>query len=798
MLKNYFKIAWRNLAKHKFYSVINIAGLTIGIACCLLIGLYLSHELSYDRFHKNAERIFRVTTEYTVNGQKSFDGTTGSMTGPRLASAFPQIESYVRLRNFDPYSVQYQEKVFVEDRFFFGDSSFFKIFSFPLIEGDPQTALDAPGKIIITRSIEKKYFGNEPALGKTLRVGGTSNYIVTGVTQDPPSNSQIKFSLIASYSSLPNANRPNWWIHIYTTFFLLRNNKDAPALEKSIADYMKNQKDVGQTGNDYLVFHLEPMTRVHLYSTLPGLEPNGNITYIYILAAVALLILCIACVNYTNLATAQAAHRIPEIGIRKVLGSMKWQLFWQFIGESLLINFFAFLFAIILAVITIPSFNLLIESPLHADSLLDPFGVMLMLLLYLLISFASGAYPAFILSRLKLIKVLKTGFSFSGNSGILRKLLITFQFIVSVFLIIATIIILQQLSYIQHKDLGFDQDHVLVLPVDGLVRSNYRSIKEAINSVPNVQSVSCGAEETTNINWDDEINTTADASAPFLFASASPTDIDFVKTMGLHIRSGTDFTLSDWEQLSLPGDKWRTTYMLNESAVKAMGWTPESAIGKTIYRSGQRGAIKAVLKDFHFAPLHEPIRPLVIFLDSQYYHIYQMFVRISGRDMPSTLKEIGNVWKDRVPHRPFQYHFLDENYNRLYHTERQTGKIFSSFSALAIVLACLGLFALAAYITIQRAKEIGIRKVLGASTIEVVRLITVEFVKLVLIASLVAFPLAWLFMHRWLQQFAYRIEINWLVFFAAGFVTAFIALISISFQAIRAAMANPVKSLRTE
>ena len=798
MISNYLKIAWRNLTKNKLYSLINIGGLTIGIASCLLIGLYLSHELSYDRFHKNADRIFRVTTEYTVNGQKSFDGTTGSMTGPRLASVFPQVESYVRIRNFDPYSVQYQGKVFVEDRFYFADSSFFKIFSFPLLEGDPQTALNAPDKIVITRSIEKKYFGNGQALGKVLRVGGTTNYVITGVTEDPPSNSQIRYSLIASYASLSTANRPNWWIHIYTTYFLLRDNKDASAMEKNISSYMKNQKDVGQTGNDYLIFHLEPITKVHLYSALDGLEPNGNITYIYILAAVALLILCIASVNYTNLSTAQATHRIPEIGIRKVLGSMKWQLFWQFIGESLLINFFAFLLAILLAIITLPFFDLLVERTLHADSLLNPFAIGSMLLMYLLISSASGAYPAFILSRLRLIKVLKTGFSFSGNSGMVRKSLITFQFIVSVFLIISTVVILQQLSYIQHKDLGFNQDHVLVLPVDALVRAKYQSIKEAINTIPNVQSVSCGAEETDNIRWDDEINTTADASAPFIFTSASPTDIDFVKTMGMHIRAGTDFTLSDWKQLSLTGDSWRTTYMLNESAVKALGWAPESAIGRTIYRSGQRGIVKAVLKDFHFAPLHEPIGPLVIFLDSQYNHIYQIFVRISGREIPSTLKAIGTVWKERVPHRPFQFHFLDENYNRLYHTEQQTAKIFSSFSILAIVLACLGLFALAAYSTIQRAKEIGIRKVLGASVVELMQLIVVDFVRLVFLASLIAFPLAWIFTNRWLQQFAYRINISWLVFFAAGLVTALVALISISFQALRAAMSNPVKSLRTE
>jgi len=800
MLKMYLKIAWRNLAKNKLYSLVNIGGLTIGIASCILIGLYVSNELSYDRFHKNAGRIVRVTTEYTVNGSKTRVGTTASMPGPRLAAAFPQIESYVRIRNFDPYVVRYGEKAFVEPRFYYADSTLFKIFSFPLTEGDSSTALNAPGKIVISQSMERKYFGSAHALGKLLLVGGTKSYIVSGVAKDAPLNSQIKFNFIASYASLPNANTPSWNVEIYNTYFLLHNPQDRPGLEENIIRYMKAQKDLGVTGNDYLIYHLEPLTRVHLYSSLSGLEPNGNITYIYILVAVALLILGIACVNYTNLATAQSVTRTSEIGIRKVLGSAKWQLFMQFIGESLLLNLVAFVFAVVLAIFVLPLFNALVERPLDPTLLLTPAAIGLMILLFALISFASGAYPSFILSNIKLIKVLKSGFSFPAKGGSLRKSLIVFQFIVSVFLIISTTIIFQQLSYIQHKKLGYDKDHLVVLPVDGIMRANFQPIKDALERVPGVTAVSCGANEITHITWDDEVTTSPGAAATPLYINASPTDIDFVQTTGVELVAGSNYSLSDWQQMTAagPGNDPHTAYLLNESAAKALGWTPEQAIGKTLYRSGSKGIVKAVVKDFHFAPLHEPIKPLVIFLDSGYTHIYQCYAKVSGQNIPATLQALNDTWRRYVPHRPFEYHFLDDNYNVLYHNEQQTARIFSTFSTLAIFLACLGLFALAGYITVQRAKEIGIRKVLGAEVMQIVMLISKDFIRLVAVASLIAFPVAWMAMNSWLQSFAYRININWWVFLGAGVATTAIALLTIGFQAMRAANMNPIKSLKAE
>jgi putative ABC transport system permease protein len=674
------------------------------------------------------------------------------------------------------------------------------MFSFPLVEGDSSKALTAPNKIVISQSMEKKYFGNSRALGKMFLIGGTQNYIVSGVAKDAPLNSQIKFDFLASFASLPEAINPSWNVEIYTTYFLLHNAQDRPALEKNIDNYIPTQKDIGLTGNDYLRYHLEPLAGVHLYSSLAGLEPGGNIVYIYILIAVALLILCIACVNYTNLATAQSVSRTSEIGIRKVLGSEKWQLFLQFIGESLLLNFIALVLAGILAIFVLPLFQQLVDRPLDPTLLLNPAAIGLTLLFFALISFASGAYPSFILSNIKLIKVLKSGFSFSAGGGGLRKSLIVFQFAVSVFLIVATTIIFRQLSYIQNKQLGYDKDHLVVLPVDGIIRSNYQPLKDALERVPGVASVSSGYQEMTNITWGDAIRTSSATSAAPLFVTVTPADIDFVRTTGLHLVAGSDYNLSDWKQLDSANKSpdRHTAYMLNESAVKALGLTADQAIGKTFYLNFNKGVVKAVVKDFHYAPLQEQIKPLVIFLDSGYKHIYQCYVKISGRNIPSTLQSLNDTWDKYVHHRPFQFHFLDDNYNTLYHNERQTAKIFSTFSMLAILLACLGLFALAGYITVQRAKEIGIRKVLGAEVTQIVFLVSKDFVRLVAIGALIAFPVAWLSMNKWLQTFAYRINIEWWVFLAAGFATGIIALLTISFQAVRAANMNPVKSLKTE
>jgi len=546
MFRNYLKIAFRNLAKNKLYSFVNLAGLTCGITCCILIGMYIFHELTYDRFQKNANRIVRITTEYSIGGTVVKTPGTPTKAGPLFTRTFPQVETYVRMsESTDPIVVRFGNKTFNEKRFLFVDSTFFKVFSFKLIEGNPEDVLSGPNKIVITEAMKQKYFGNEEAIGKTFTIF-SQNFKITGVAENTPTNSQIKFDFL-TYS-----NQGEEWIHLSNfTYLLLRDKTNIPALEKNIISFMKVQTDVpnNQTGN-YFIFHLEPLTRVHLYasqeglsSTVVGLDPDGNIVYIYVLSLIAILILCIACVNYTNLAIAQSSGRSAEIGVRKVMGARYWQLFSQFIGESWLMSMIALTLAIIAAIMLLPVFNEVAGKQLTADMLLNPISLFVLILSGLLIGLAAGVYPAIVLSGFKLIKILKAGFSFTKTGGNFRKSLIVFQFMISVFLIVSTIIISQQIAYMQHKDLGYDKDHVLVLPA---VHQNFEDLKSAIERIPNVKKMSAAYEAPSVVHWDDNVTT---GSGQNLAIRAMPVDRDIVQTLGLQIIAGTDYTLTDFKAM---------------------------------------------------------------------------------------------------------------------------------------------------------------------------------------------------------------------------------------------------------
>jgi putative ABC transport system permease protein len=725
--------------------------------------------------------------------------TTGTKVGPQFKRSFPSVAAFARTFRY-PRVISYGDKVFDEKNFLYADSSYFNLFSFKLIKGNPSTVLSAPLQLVITESMAKKYFDEEDPVGKTLLVANSDHYLVTGVVQDAPSNSQMHFDFIASFTSLDESKSEDWWTANDVTYLLLNNADQIPRLEEQISSYMKTKevrKEARVEGTDYLTYHLEPLVKVHLYSSLDGFEPNGNITYIYILGAIALLILFIACVNYTNLATAQSAGRSGEISIRKVLGARPWELFLQHLGESVLLTFIALLLAIWISTELLPLFNHLTDKSLPASVLFHPLPLLSLLVLGLVVGLLAGSYPAFILSNAKLAGILKSGFSFSAAGGGLRKSLIVMQFVISVFLIISTIIILQQLSFIQHKKLGFDKDHLVVLPVDYQMHRDYDEIKKTISLNPHVLAVAGSNQNPTFVQWGDGIQVDKGSEKKSLPISCIPADLDFVKTLGMQIVAGSDFSAADMHLLDTSDNNkhFRYTFILNESAIKAIGWKPEEAIGRTIEK-GLPGNVKAVVKDFHFSSLHQPIGPLMIFLDTQYTS--QLFVKITGQDVNGTLGYLEKVWKERVPYRPFEYHFLDEDYNALYKVENRTSQLFSFFAGTAILLACMGLFALAAFTTAQRTKEIGIRKVLGASLFSVAGLLSIDFLKLVCIASLIAFPLAWWAMYQWLQDFAYRINISWLVFLSAGLAALFIALITVSFQAVRASMANPVDSLRSE
>ncbi len=796
MLKNYFKIALRRLQKSKLFTLINLVGLTAGLVSCLLISLFVINELSYDRFNEKADRIMRMTMQYGDGGSQKV-ALTGTKAGPQLLRTFPQVQDYVRLMNSEAI-VKDSKQVFHEKNFLFADASIFNIFTFKLIRGNPKTALNATNQVVITAKTAKKYFDDIDPIGKTLRVGSDKDYTITGVVADAPENSQVKYNFIASFASLQAAKTEEWWTANYTTYLLLKNKDELKSFQQQLNAYMLGiSKNELKLESNPLLYNLEPLLSVHLYSQLDGLEPSGSITTVYILGIIALLILLIACINYTNLATVQSSARSAEIGIRKVLGAEKSQLFKQFIGESFLLTLLSLVIALIIAVILLPYFNQLTGKALSFSLMMKPIPLLTVIILFIVIAFASGAYPAFILSNTGIVHILKSGLGLSSSGGIFRKSLIVFQFAVSVFLIIATIIILQQLNYIQSKDLGYDKEHILVLPITQQVRQNYETIKTEISKLPEVNSVSGANATPTFVRWGDGLNAETSHGKVSLDITALPSDLDFIKTMGMKIIAGTDFTRADLN-LADTTNKYKNfkyAFILNETAVKAFGWTPEQAIGKRVEKNFP-GVIKAVVKDFHFSSFHQPIGSLMLFLDRDYTNDF--FVRVSGKNLPSTIQSLQNLWKERVPTMPFEYRFLDDDYNSLYISEQRSAKVFSTFSILAILLACLGLFGLVAFTTMQRTKEIGIRKVLGAGVSGIVALIAKDFLKLTLIAVLVASPLAWYFMHKWLQSFAYRIDIKWWVFATAGGLAVLIALITISFQSIKAALANPVKSLRSE
>lgn len=795
MIRNYLKLAFRHLIRKKTFSFINIFGLTLGLISCILIGLFISDEWSFDNFHTNGARIARVTMEFSRGSSVSRFATTGTRVGPRFKQVFPAVADYTRTY-VGRTIVSNGETHFEEKKFMYADSAFFRIFSFHFIQGDP-SALDGKDNMIITTSAAQKYFGTDNPIGKILRVQDEKNYRVAAVVADPPGNSQLQFDFVTSFDNIGVVDQ--WWTANWITWLLVKDPQGIAPLEQQINTYMKTpaiRQEAGLEGNDYLIYHLEPLSRVHLYSTLQGFTPNGSITTIYVLTIIALLILAIACFNYTNLAIAQSASRMGEIGIRKVLGAFKSQLFTQFTGESLLITFIALSLSILISIQLLPAFNMLTGKQLVAADLLQARPLAIILATGLIIGLLAGAYPALVLSNTRLIHILRSGFRITGGQGGLRRSLIVVQFTISLFFIITTVVILQQMNYIRHKDLGFDRDHVLVLPIDYHILNRYEPLRTAIRQLPGTINVSGSYNLPVSATWGDVLSVNNGHEEVRFTINAIPADLDFIPTMNMQVLAGRDFTLSD---LAATTSKDSTiphnSYILNETAVKKIGWTPQEAIGKIITK-GEPGVITAVVRDFHFASMHQPIGPLMIFLDTTF--VRNILVRVSGAQLPAQLDRLQATWRQFVPDRPFDYHFLDEDYNRLYQTEERTAQLFTLFSALAILLALLGLFGLAAISTVQRTKEIGIRKVLGADLLNISLLLARNFLWLVSIAFCIATPLAWLAAAKWLNGFSYRIPLPIWAFPVAGAAVLLVAFATVSFHAVKAGRMNPAESLHSE
>ena len=799
MFRNFIKLTVRQLIRQKGFTFINILGLTVGLSSCILIGLFIADELSYDNFQANGNRIVRLVMEYGAPGRSSTVASTGTKPGPQFKRSFPEVREFVRFAKYTR-AVGARDKNFKESEFIYADTPFLSVFSFPLLAGDPRT-LANPQHLFISRRAALKYFGSTDVVGKTLRIDYAKDYTIGGVLRDAPGNSQIQFDFVANFAELPQAAHEDWFNANWFTYLLLNREESRPGLEGQINGYTQTpavKQEAELKGNEHLSYHLEPLRRVHLYSPYEGLEPNGTVTTIYILVAIGLLILVVACFNYTNLTIAQSANRTGEIGIRKVLGAARGQLFTQFAGESLLLTLVSLVFALALSIGLLSSFNQLTGKHLLTNDILQAGTLIPIFFAALVIGFLAGAYPALLLSGTKLITILRSGFRLAGRNTGLRQTLIVAQFVISLFLIISTVVILQQMRYIRNKDLGYDRDHVLVIPFSWRDMAQYNAVKTAMGVLPGVRQITGSSSVPTSVGWTDMLSAD-NGNGPIRFpVNCIPSDLNFVRTMDMKFIAGSDLTMADLPVNRPRDDKGNTTlsFIINETAAKKIGWTPQQAIGRSIVRYEQSGVVRGVVKDFHFASMHRAIGPILVYADTS--EIQCLLLRLGGATLPSVIDRLQTTWKQYIPVRPFEYHFLDEDFNKLYLAEQRTATIFTLFSTLAILLACLGLFGLAAISTVQRTKEIGIRKVLGADLFNICLLISRSFLRMVLLAIVIASPLAWLATDKWLQGFAYRIPVHAWVFPLAGIGVITLAFGTVSYHALRAAAMNPAKSLKTE
>lgn len=805
MFKNYLTVAWRNLQKRKAYAFINISGLAVGIACAFLILAYVHHELSYDQFHEKKDRLYRASMKGNFGGRDFETTSTPTALMPTLKREFPEVEEGVRVFNsgsFGPTIVKYEDKLFDESRFFFADSTFFEVFSFPLLSGDPKTALNQPNSVVLTVSTALKYFEYGEAVGKVIRANDSKDYVVTGIMDDLPDNSHIKFDFLASFSSLGASKEEIWWSANYLTYFTLRKDNSIASMQEKMPDLMK--KYVGDdlpSKNDYVSYSFMPVTDIHLRAnTQNELEPGGSISYVYVLSFVAFLIVAIACINYMNLATAKATERGKEVGVRKVMGAFRGQIFNQFMSEAFLITLLAILLAVVLITFALPYFNILTGKNLNLVTLLrEPTVIGILFTIAGLVSLLSGSYPALALSGFKPISVLNGKSQNSKASAILRKGLVVFQFGVSIFLIFGTLVVYKQLAYIKTKELGFDKAQILALPVDDKIVKDISVFKSEFLKNDQIEAVSISTNKPTYIRGGYSFTLEGGSEDNQVFTTAATVDKDYVKTLGLQIIEGSDLSEADEIAAKVKneeGSSVQNSFLLNESAVKQTGLSPEEIVGKKMNFNGRLGQVKAVVKDFHFASLYQPIGPLVLFIENE--QTSYILVRVNPQGIESTLSDMEEKWATLAPHRPFSYEFLDQEFESVYQSEEKMGHIFNLFSVMAIFIACLGLFGLSSYTAMHRAKEIGIRKVLGASATSMVLMLSKDYAKLILVSMLLVVPFAYWAMNHWLEDFAFRIEIDWAIPALAVAITLLTSLLTISFESFKAANANPVNSLKSE
>jgi putative ABC transport system permease protein len=813
MIKNYFKIALRNLWKNKGYSTINIFGLALGLATCLLITLYIADELSYDRFYKNADRIYRINSDVQFGAGKLHMTQTSDMMGQALKKDYPQVESYARIYTNNGSRLIKKGNEFIDEpKVANADSSFFEVFALPVIDGDTKRALDEPNTVVVTESAAKKYFGAANVVGKTVDIKNgerIESYKITAVIKDFQHNSHFNFQFLFS---MKNADYEwgQYTSHNFHTYLLLKPGTDYKIFQKNFYTYIdkyvlpyvqrfmkiSSMDEFRKSGNT-LEYSLFPLTKIHLYSDYSyELSPSGNIQYVYIFAAVALFILLLACINFMNLSTARSASRGKEVGIRKVLGTERKTLVAQFLVESTVTACISLIIAIGIAYLVLPLFNTVAAKSLSIGYLANMKILPFLLLLPLLVGVLAGSYPAFFLSNFKPIVVLKGNANTGFKKSNLRNVLVVFQFTTSIMLMIATIIVYRQLHFIQTAKIGFNKEQVLVIDGTYALDKNEEVFKNEVLGIKGVSSGTISGFLPVSNSYRSDNTFSKEAvmgTDNSIDMQVWRIDYDYLQTMGMDIVKGRNFSKGFGTDTS--------ALLISETTAGLLGYS--DPVGKTIYQPSNMPGdnsmvpvqIIGVVKDFHFESLRQEIGPLCMRLRN---NSGSASFKIATTNASDLIKNIESKWKTLAPALPFSYRFLSDSFDEMYRSEQRAGTVAMVFAVLAVLIACLGLFGLVTFMAEQRTKEIGVRRVLGASVSNVVTLLSKDFLLLVVIACVFAFPVAWWAMHKWLQDFAYRIHIGWWVFAAAGIAAVFIALLTVSSQSIKAALANPVKSLRNE
>ncbi|HVS94641.1 MAG TPA: ABC transporter permease [Mucilaginibacter sp.] len=811
MFRNYVRSAWRNITRHKFISFINIFGLTVGLTCVLLIITYIVNELSYDKYNANADRIYRVTRIfYSKNGEENLHlSSIAPPFGPLLKSAFPDIEKITRVLPTGTTIFRYKDKLFNEQNAVFADENFFKVFTVNVSQGDKNNALNDPYSVMLTPEVAKKYFGSEDPVNKTVILNNLKRgFRVTGVFEPFPANAHMHPDILVSFNTLKDTAiygekqlETNFGNNSFYTYLLMPKGYNMNIITRQLDAFIdKYMPSRGMPPN--IKMHqatkltIQKLTDIHLRSHLDDeIEPNSDIKRVYIFSIIALFILLIACINYMNLSTARSALRAKEIGIRKVIGAQRKEIVRQFLGESVLITWVALILAGTLTWLLLPYINNISHLSLSFSSLLHWNILIGVLLLPFAVGLLSGIYPALFMSSFRPVQVLKGMMKIGSGNVSFRQVLVIIQFSVSIILIVATTVVFQQLRYIQNKSLGFNKDFILTTAYSGTLTKEFESFKNELLQNPAVKDVGRSSRIPSGRLLDDQGAQVIDGGKAIptqIELKYITTDYGFMNTYGMQLAAGRNFSRDFATDTA--------NYVINETAVQQLGWkNPQNAIGKDMIYGGTKGKVIGVVKDFHFESLHQPIIPMIFLLPpptSSYYN--SISIKVDGHNVQSAIATIADTWRKYLPDVPFDYTFLDAKFQKLYDAEQQESQLFTIFSCLAIFIACLGLFGLSAFTISQRVKEIGIRKVLGANIPQIVVELSRSFMILVIIAALIALPVAGVLMHKWLQDFASRIDLSWWVFLLAGIAAFVIAFVTISLQAVKAASANPVNSLRSE